>query len=173
MLYMKRVITIAIVQLLILSGQGQNQKIQFIDSISHGINMDNIILLFSELPDTVDARGIKFSERNSYYFDWRQSELRLIDVYRFDEIVKSHMVERAFRKNKKIPSGTEIQYLFFRNKLVKVKVKPSEQRCTQCSAEYYFSNDELIFQNEQHYNQQTDNFINDAAFFLKRLDIKK
>jgi hypothetical protein len=89
MLYMKRVITIAIVQLLILSGQGQNQKIQFIDSISHGINMDNIILRFSELPDTVDARGIKFSERNSYYFDWRQSELRLIDVYRFDEIVKA------------------------------------------------------------------------------------
>ena len=75
--YMKKGMTIAIVQLLILSLQAQNQKIQFIDSISHGINMDNIILLFSEFPDTVDATGIKFFERNSYYFDWHQSELRV------------------------------------------------------------------------------------------------
>ena len=74
---MKKGMTIAIAQLLILSLRVQNQKIQFIDSISHGINMDNIILLFSEFPDTVDTTGIKFFERNSYYFDWHQSELRV------------------------------------------------------------------------------------------------
>jgi len=67
--FMKKGMTIAIAQLLILSLRVQNQKIQFIDSISHGINMDNIILLFSELPDTVDATGIKFFERNSCYFN--------------------------------------------------------------------------------------------------------
>jgi dimeric dUTPase (all-alpha-NTP-PPase superfamily) len=48
--YMKKRVTIAIVQLLILSLQAQNQKIQFIDSISHGINMDNIILPFFRIP---------------------------------------------------------------------------------------------------------------------------
>jgi len=41
--YMKKGMTIAIAQLLILSLQAQNQKIQFIDSINHGINRDNII----------------------------------------------------------------------------------------------------------------------------------
>jgi hypothetical protein len=41
--FMKKGMTIAIAQLLILSLQAQNQKIQFIDSINHGINRDNII----------------------------------------------------------------------------------------------------------------------------------
>jgi hypothetical protein len=174
MLNMKKVVLVAIALLVILSVEAQNPKVQFIDSISHKINMDNIILLFSELPDTVDKRtGFKFYQRNSYYFDWSQKELRLIDVYRFDRVTKDRMIERAFRKNKKIPSGTEIQYVFFRNSLVKVKVTPSVQQCTQCSGEYYFSNDELIFKNEQHYGQQANNFIEDAAFFLERLEIKK
>ena len=174
MLNMKKVEFVTIALLVILSAEAQNPKIRFIDSISHKINMDNTILLFSELPDTVDIRtGLKFSQRNSYYFDWRQKELRLIDVYRFDRLTKSHVAARAFRKNKKIPSGTEIQYVFFRNDLVKVKVTPSEQQCRQCSGEYYFSNDELIFKNEQHYSQQANNFTKDASFFLTRLEIKK
>jgi len=174
MLNMKKAVLVAIAPLVILSVEAQNPDVRFIDSVSHKINMDNTILLFSELPDTVDIRtGLKFSQRNSYYFDWRQKELRLIDVYKFDKLAKKHMVERAFRKNKKIPSGTEIQYVFFRNDLVKVKVTPSEQQCRQCSGEYYFSNDELIFKNEQHYSQQANNFIRDASFFLARLEIRK
>jgi hypothetical protein len=91
----------------------------------------------------------------------------LIDVYRFDEMVNSCMAEKVFRKNKSISSGTEIQYVFFRNNLVKVKVKPSELRCTQCSAEYYFSDGKVISKNEERYNQQPYNFIKDAAFFLE------
>jgi hypothetical protein len=83
-----------------------------------------------------------------------------------------HFTERACRKNRKVPSGTEIQYVFFQNNLVKVKVTPSMQECTQCSGEYYFFNGELIFKNEQYYTQRANNFINEAAFFLKRLEIK-
>ena len=78
-----------------------------------------------------------------------------MDVYRLDEMVNSRMAEKVFRKNKRIPSGTEIQYVFFRNNLVKVKVKPSELRCTQCSAEYYFSDGEVISKNEERYTQRT------------------
>ena len=58
---MKKGMTIAIAQLLILSLQAQNQKIQFIDSISHGIHMDNIILLFSEFTILVMQRVLNFS----------------------------------------------------------------------------------------------------------------
>jgi len=156
------------------SAEAQNPDVRFIDSINHEINMNNIILLFSELPDTADiTTGLKFSQRNSYYFDWRQKELRLIDVYRFDKLIKKGIVERAFRKNKRVPSGTETQYVFFRNSLVKVKVTPTVQQCTQCFAEYYFSNDDLIFKNERYYSEPTNKCLEDAAFFLARLEIKK
>ena len=171
---MKKVMLGGIVLLVMHSAQAQNAYVRFIDSINHEINMNNIILLFSELPDTVDINtGLKFSQQNSYYFDWRQKELRLIDVYRFDKLTKKHMAERALRKNKKIPPGTETQYVFFRNSLVKVKVTPTVQQCTQCFAEYYFSNDDLIFKNERYYSEPTDKFLEDAAFFLARLEIKK
>jgi hypothetical protein len=83
------------------------------------------------------------------------------------------MAERALRKNKKIPPGTETQYVFFRNSLVKVKVTPTVQQSTQCFAEYYFSNDDLIFKNERYYSEPTNKFLEDAAFFLARLEIKK
>ena len=171
---MKKIMLGGIALLVMQSAEAQNPDIRFIDSINHEINMNNIILLFSELPDTVDINtGLKFSQQNSYYFDWRQKELRLIDVYRFDKVTKKHMAERALRKNKKIPSGTETQYVFFRNSLVKVKVTPSVQQCTQCFAEYYFSNDDLIFKNERYYSEPTNKFLEDAAFFLARLEIKK
>jgi hypothetical protein len=171
---MKKVVSVVVVLFTISVVEAQNAQVQFIDSVSHKINMDNVILLFSELPDTVDIRtGLKFSQRNSYYFDWRQKELRLIDVYRFDKLTKKHKAETAFRKNKNLPPGTEIQYVFFRNKLVKAKVTPSAQQCTQCSGEYYFSDDELIFKNEQAYSERTNKFLEDAAFFLVRLEIKK
>jgi len=171
--YMKKIMLGGIAMLVMLCAEAQNPDVRFIDSIDHGINMNNIILLFSELPDTVDITGLNFSQRNSYYFDWRQKELRLIDVYRFDKLAKKQMVERAFRKNKKIPPGTETQYVFFRNCLVKVKVTPTARQCTQCFAEYYFSNDGLIFKNEQHYSEQTNKFLEEAAFFLARLEIQK
>ena len=171
---MKKMTLGGIALLVMLSVEAQNPEVQFIDSIDHEINMNNIILLFSELPDTVDiTTGLNFSQRNSYYFDWRQKELRLIDVYRFDKLTNRHMAERAFRKKKKIPPGTETQYVFFRNSLVKVRVTPTVQECTQCFAEYYFSNDDLIFKNERHYSQPTNKFLEDAAFFLARLEIKK
>jgi hypothetical protein len=63
--------------------------------------------------------------------------------------------------------------VFFRNSLVKVKVTPTSRQCTQCFAEYYFSNDELIFKNEQQYSEQSSKFLEDAAFFLARLEIRK
>ena len=171
---MKKIVFGSIALLVMLSGEAQSPDVRFIDSIAHKINMNNIILLFSELPETVDMNtGLNFSQRNSYYFDWRQKELRLIDVYRFDKVTKKHMAERALRKNKKIPSGTETQYVFFRNGLVKVKVTPTVQQCTQCFAEYYFSNDDLIFKNERYYSEPTNKFLEDAAFFLARLEIKK
>jgi len=122
---MKKIVFGSIALLVMLSGEAQSPDVRFIDSIAHKINMNNIILLFSELPETVDMNtGLNFSQRNSYYFDWRQKALRLIDVYRFDKFTKRHTAERAFRKNKKIPSGTETQYVFFRNSLVKVRVTP-------------------------------------------------
>lgn len=171
---MNKIVLGGIALLVMLSADAQSPDVRFIDSIDHEINMNNTVLLFSELPDTVDMNtGLKFSQRNSYYFDWRQKELRLIDVYRFDKLTNRHMAARAFRKKKKIPQGTETQYVFFRNSLVKVKVTPTARQCTQCFAEYYFSNDDLIFKNEQHYVEQTNRFLEDAAFFLARLEIQK
>jgi hypothetical protein len=171
---MKKIMLGGIALLVMLSAEAQNPSVRFIDSINHEINMNNIILLFSELPDTVDAStGLRFSQQNSYYFDWRQKELRLIDVYRFDKLTKRRTAERAFRKNKKIPPGTDTQYLFFRNSLVKVRVTPTVSQCTQCFAEYYFSTDGLVLKNEQHYHEQTNKFLDDAAFFLARLQIQK
>jgi len=144
---MNKVILFAFGPLLVLLAQGQSKKVQFIDSMSHRIDKNNIILLFSELPDTADlTTGVKFSQRNSYYYDWRQKELRLIDVYRFDNVTSNRVAKRAFRKNKKVPSGTEIQYLFFRNKLVKVKVSPSEGQCANCFGEILFFKRRTYFQ---------------------------
>ena len=171
---MKKIMLAGAALLVMLSARAQNPDVRFIDSINHEINMNNIILLFSEVPDTVDiSTGLRFSQRNSYYFDWRQKELRLIDVYRFDKGTTRHMVERAYRKNKKIPPGTETEYVFFRNALVKVKVTPTVQQCSQCFAEYYFANSNVIFKNERHFSEPTNKFLEDAAFFLERLEIKK
>src|SRR6266498_5644730 len=111
---MKKLVSLIIAGSLILLSQAQNPKLQFIDSINNTINANKIILLFAEIRDTMDDdTGHKYTQRNSYYFDWVHKELRFIDVYRFDTIQKKHAAERAFRKQKEIPSGTRILYTFF------------------------------------------------------------
>jgi hypothetical protein len=61
---MRKIIVEAIGLLTILSAEAQDPEVQFIDSIEHRIDMNNTILLFAELPDTVDVTtGLKFSQR--------------------------------------------------------------------------------------------------------------
>jgi len=84
--YMKKGMTIAIVQLLILS------------------LLDNIILFFSEFPILLMQRELDFSSGIHIILIGIRANYGLIDVCRFDEMVNSRMAEKVFTKNKRIPS---------------------------------------------------------------------
>ena len=171
---MKKLLLLITAAVAVLSTYSQVESVLFIDSLSSQANSYKTILLFTEFCDTTDDQtGRVYTQRSSYYFDWRHHELRYIEVYDFDKTVKKHKTERAFRKKRGIPSSTHITYTFFDNKLVKVVITPSARQCNQCSAEYYFSNDILISKKEQNAFELQRNFLSDANFYLARLQIKK
>ena len=169
---MKKLISTAIAGLFVLLTHAQVPGVQFIDSLADKTDPYKTILLFAEIRDTADNRtGKMYTQRNSYYFDWAHRELRYIEVYDFDRVLKRHAIERAFRKKKHIPSATHITYTFFGNKLVKVKLTPSKEQCQQCVEEYYFVNGILISQKEKSIYGQKRNLINESRFYLTRLQI--
>lgn len=168
---MKKLISTTIGCLLALLTQAQVQDIQFIDSFANKQTY-HTILLFAETRDTTDKQtGKKYTQRNSYYFDWVRKELRYIDVYDFDNVLKRHAIERAFRTKKHIPSATHIIYTFFGNKLIKVEVTPSKKQYEQCVEKYYVASDMLISQKNNNSCGQKRDLINESRFYLARLQI--
>ena len=152
--------------------QAQDSRIQSIDSLVKTFGKHEIILLFSESKDTIDNfTGKKYIQKNSYYFDWVNKELRFIDVYYF-EGQKKHYRRSIFGKRKNIPFQTRIFYTFLKNQLVYVKLTPSQNECLLCFGEYFFSDGELISANEVNLPKQR-NFIYDAAFYLDRLKLQR
>jgi hypothetical protein len=156
------------------ASKGQDPGIKFFDSLADKRNQHKIILLFTELLDTIDPQtGNKLLQKNSYYYDWGAKELRYIDVYKFDKIVKKRVIKRAFKKNKPIPPATRITYTFFRNNLAKVKFVPSDNQCKQCLVEYYFVDDIMVSKTEHFSFESNRKFVDDATFFMERLQIPK
>ena len=171
---MKRLISTAVGWLLVLLIQAQVPNVQFIDSLADKTKPNQTILLFTEIRDTTDGQtGKIYTQRNSYYFDWGHKELRYIEVYDFDKVVKRHATERAFRKKKHIPPATRITYTFFENKVVKVKLTASRKQCEceECVEEYYFANDMLISQKKKNSCGQEKNLIDESRSYLTRLQI--
>ena len=168
---MKKIILFITVGFFIVVLKAQDSRIKFIDSLADKNNQNKIILLFTELLDTMDVQtGKKLLQRNSYYYDWGAKELRYIEVYKFDKIVKKRVIQRAFKRNKRIPPATRITYTFFRNNLAKVKLIPSDK---QCLGEYYFVDDILVFKTENVSSESHKKFIDDATFFMERLQIPR
>lgn len=168
---MKKLLSFIITALLSFSIQAQDRKIQLIDSLVKTFKTDKMILLFSELSDTLDSfTGKKFIQKNSYYFDWVNKELRFVDVY-YLESEKKHYSRKIFTKRKNIPLQTRILYTFLKNQLVHVKLTPSKNQCVLCFGDYFYSDNKLICANEVNLHEQKKNFICDAAFFLERLEI--
>jgi hypothetical protein len=152
--------------------QAQDSRIRSIDSLVKTFGKHEIILLFSESKDTIDNfTGKKYIQKNSYYFDWVNKELRFIDVYYF-QWQKRHYRRSIFGKRKEIPFQTRIFYTFLKNQLVYVKLTPSQNECLRCFGEYFYFDSELISTNEVNLPQKR-NFIYDATFFLDRLQITK
>ena len=170
---MKKMVLFIIAVLLILVVKAQDTKIEFIDSLANKGNQHKIILLFSELLDTMDNQENGWLQRNSYYFDWGHKELRYIEVYKFEKTIKKKTITRAFKKNNRIPPANRIIYTFFKNSLVKVIIMPSDRQCGSRSAVYYFFDDMLIFKNENNFSLPNINFNNDVTFFMEKLRIPK
>jgi hypothetical protein len=169
---MKKSLSFIITALLSFLIQAQDRKIQSIDSLVKTFKTDEMILLFSELTDTLDSfTGKKHIQKNSYYFDWVNKELRFIDVY-YLEGQKKHYKANIFTKRKNIPFQTRILYTFLKNQLVHVKLTPSQNQCVLCFGEYFYSENKLISANEVNLPEQKKNFICDAACFLERLEIE-
>ena len=171
---MKKLIFFVTVGFFIAASKAQDPRIKFIDSLADKSNQNKIILLFTELLDTIDVQtGNKLLQRNSYYYDWGAKELRYIEVYKFDKIVKKRAIKRAFKWNKKIPPATQITYTFFRNNLAKVKLVHSHKQCKQGLGEYYFVDDLLVFKTENISFESNRKFLCDATFFRERLQIPR
>jgi hypothetical protein len=170
---MKKLLSFIITALLSFLIQAQDSRIQSIDSLVKTFKTYEIILLFSESRDTIDNfTEKKYIQKNFYYFDWVNKELRFIDVY-YLERQKKHYRANIFAKRKNIPFQTRILYTFLKNQLVYVKLTPSQNECLLCFGEYFYSNSELISTNEVNLPKQKRNFICDATFFLDRLKIAK
>jgi hypothetical protein len=153
--------------------QAQDSRIQSIDSLVKTFETPEIILLFSERRDTIDNfTGKRHIQKNSYYFDWVNKELRFIEVYYF-EGQKKHYRANIFAKRKNIPFQTRILYTFLKNQLVYVKLTPAQNECLLCFGEYFYSDSELISANEVNLPGQKRDFLCDATFFLDRLKIAK
>lgn len=171
---MKKLIFFITLGFFIAASKAQDPGIKFFDSLADKRNQNKIILLFTELLDTMDVQtGNKLLQRNLYYYDWGAKELRYIEVYKFDKVVKKRVIKRAFKWNKRIPPATRITYTFFRNNLAKVKFIPSDKQCKQCLGEYYFVDDVLVFKTENISFESNRKFIDDAAFFMERLQVPK
>jgi hypothetical protein len=171
---MKKLVLTCLTALIMVLIKGQELSSQFIDSVAEKTSSYQTILLFAEFRDTIDAQtGDAYSQRISYYFDWMSKELRTIDVYNFNKIVKKRATEIAFRKQRHIPPSTHIVYTFFNYRLVKVKLLQSEKNCEACFREYYFTNEMISVKNEQSMDEQKRNFISEANFYLSRLQIAK
>ena len=170
---MKKSVSLIIVALLSFLVQAQDARIQSIDSLVKTFKTHEIILLFSESRDTIDNfTGKKYIQKNSYYFDWVHKELRFIDVYCFER-QKKHYRRGIFGKRKNILFQARIFYTFRKNQLVYVKLIPSQNECLLCFGQYFYSDSELISENEVNLPKQNRNFIDDATFFLDRLKIAK
>ena len=162
-------LTIAATSLVLLI-QAQVDRVQFIDSLASKFKSCKTVLLFSELRDTADDQsGKKYSQRNSYYYDFVHKELRYIEVYEFEDLLKSRRIEKTFRKKRDIPSSTHIIFSFFENKLVKVKLIPPKVQCEKCFEEYYYVNDMIILQNDKSAFGMRRNLLNESSFYLSRL----
>ena len=169
---MKKSLSFLLTALLSFLIQAQDRKIQSIDSLVKTFKTDEMILLFSELTNTLDSfTGRKYIQKNSYYFDWVNKELRFIDVYYLDR-QKRHYKANIFTKRKNIPLQTRTLYTFLKNRLVHVKLTPSQNQCVLCFGEYFYSENKLISANEVNLPEQKKNFICGAACFLERLEIE-
>ena len=159
---------------LLLFAEGQSSAIQFIDSVAEKINTNKTIVLFTEFRDTVNTvTGKMHTQRTSYYFDWHKKELRYIEVYDFDKAINRRVTEKAFRKQKRIPSSTHTVYTFLNDNLIKVEFEPSKKCCQSCSGEYYFINGTMIFKNEINIPSLTTSFTNEANAYVARLRLTK
>jgi hypothetical protein len=171
---MKRLIASIIVGSIGFLTQAQDPCIDFIDSLANRTNPQKTIILFTDLRDTTDEQtGRRFTQRTSYFWDWLHTELRSIEVYSFDKVIKKRAIERAFRKRKAIPPATHIVYTFLGNKLVKVKrVRPSTQ-CENCFEEYYFVDNALISKTSNDMAGLERKLVDQASFYLKKIEIPK
>jgi len=166
---MKNSLSFIITALLSFLLEAQDRKIQSIDSLVKTFKSDETILLFYELSDTTDSfTGKKYIQKNSYYFDWVNKELRFVDVYYLDG-QKKHYRANIFTKRKNFPLQTRILYTFLKNQLVHVKLTPSQKQCDLCFGEYFYSDNTLICANEVNLPEQRKTFLCDAACFLERL----
>lgn len=103
---MKKLLSFIITALLSFLIQAQDRKIQSIDSLVKTFKTDKMILLFSELSDTLDSfTGKKYIQKKSYYFDWVNKELRFVEV-NYLESQKKHYRGKIFTKRKNIPFQT-------------------------------------------------------------------
>lgn len=162
-------LTIAAV-LLVLLIQAQVDRVQFIDSLAGKFNSCKTVFLFSELRDTADGQTRKkYSQRNAYYYDLVHKELRYIEVYEFEDLLKYRRAQKAFRTKKSIPRSTRIIFSFFGNKLVKVKLIPPKEQCEKCFEEYYYVNDMIILQNDKSAFGMRRDLLNESSFYLNRL----
>jgi len=166
---MKKIMSATITVLFTIIAQAQDASFAFIDSLADKTNPYKTILLFAEIRDTTDDQtGKLFTQRSSYYYDWVRKELRYIEVYNFDGVLKRNVVKRAFRKQKCIPPATYVKYTFFENKLLKVKLVPSKRECEQCVEEYYLVNDVVISNNKINISGEKRDFIKESNYYFAR-----
>ena len=171
---MKKSISTTVAVFLLFLVHAQDPHVVFIDSLANKTNPHRTVLLFAEIRDTIDnLTGRIYTQRNSYYYDWVHKELRYIDVYEFDHVLRKHTAERIFKKEKSIPPATHIVYTFLGNSLAKVKLTPPPGKYKQGAREFYFCNEMLIFQNENTSSEEKRNFIDQANFYLSRIQLAK
>jgi hypothetical protein len=151
--------------------QGQELNKESIDSIAERHEFCKTILLFSKIHDTIDNQtGQIYTQRISIYYDRIHKQLRDIDVYNFKETLKPEMIQRIFRKQKKIPPATHIVYTFLNCNLIKVKLSPPSKDCKECMGEYYFNGDTLISKNEKNIVEPRGSFVAEARFYFSKLE---
>jgi hypothetical protein len=171
---MKRVIANIIAGFIAFLTHAQDPGIAFIDSLANRTNPQKTIVLFTDLRDTTDDQtGRRFTQRTSYFWDWLHMELRSIEVYSFDKVIKKRAIERAFRKRKAIPPATHIVYTFFGDKLVKVKRFSPATPCEKCFEEYYFVDNVLISKTRDDMLGLERKLVDQASFYLKKIEIPK
>jgi hypothetical protein len=115
----------------------QSQGTKQIDALERrALSKKKMIIRFEKV-DTIDEIGRHLEVSRSYYFDRDRKNLLLITVN---------------EKQSWPHSGFRLWYTFSDNKLVKITTIPSKMVCRRCNAEYYFSNDSLIYKNELNYS---------------------